>query len=241
MNEFDFNGSYGSNPLIDPVMDFFYGADPIILFLATIALSLLILVGLNVSGKFKSAIDGLIEANPTTISNPVIFQVLGIIFFIAVTVFLIVSLSTLVQIIEYDGFGSYVFFDLLGTVLTVGFGYAFTSLYFSPERINLTVDKSSSTAEDLIALLSFGLKAPLSLVKMISNLYIVLGSLSMLSGVISLFSGYDYSGFLYFSGGLVNLAVGAFLPFIFYMLFLFLYPIYNFWLAILHIPKIGKQ
>ena len=50
--------------------------DPLQVLIVTVVLTLMLLIGLNISGKFKTAIEGLIEANPTTISNPVIFQVL---------------------------------------------------------------------------------------------------------------------------------------------------------------------
>ena len=40
--------------------------------------------------------------------------------------------------------------------------------------------------------------------------------------------------------GLIYFLSGAFAPFLFYLLFLVFFPIYNYLLAILHIPKIGK-
>jgi hypothetical protein len=40
--------------------------------------------------------------------------------------------------------------------------------------------------------------------------------------------------------GIALLVSGAFLPLVLYLVFLLFYPIFNFWLAILHIPRIGK-
>ena len=151
--------------------------------ITTLVLIFLILVGLNISGKFKTAIDGLIQANPTTISNPVIFQVLGILTFLFVTAMLVVQLIMLGNTIEDGGFGFYVITQLLTIVLSVGFGYAYASLFFNPEKANLKVNSESTTAEDLIALLSFSLKAPLVLVKMITDLLVVLGALAILNGL----------------------------------------------------------
>lgn len=217
--------------------------DPLQVLIVTVVLTLMLLIGLNISGKFKTAIEGLIEANPTTISNPVIFQVLGILFFLGITAFFVSSLVSLGQKIEYVGFGFYVLTDLVSAVLFTVFGYAYTSLFFDPEKANLKVDSSSSTAEDLIAVLSFSLKAPLVMVKLISNVFILLGALSILNGV---FTYIFAEGFDRFEGiGVMGLGVGyllggVFIPFTLYLVFLFLYPVYNFWLAILHIPKIGK-
>lgn len=210
--------------------------------ITTLVLIFLILVGLNISGKFKTAIDGLIQANPTTISNPVIFQVLGILTFLFVTAMLVVQLIMLGNTIEDGGFGFYVITQLLTIVLSVGFGYAYASLFFNPEKANLKVNSESTTAEDLIALLSFGLKAPLVLVKMITDLLVVLGALAILNGLFTfLFDDYGaFMGPIIMASGVGWLVAGVFLPFILYILFLLLYPVYNFWLAILHIPKIGK-
>ena len=217
--------------------------DPLQVLIITVVLTLMLLIGLNISGKFKTAIEDLIEANPTTISNPVIFQVLGILLFLGITAFFVASLGSLGQKIEYVGFGFYVLTDLVSAVLLAAFGYAYTSLFFDPEKANLKVDSSSSTAEDLIAVLSFSLKAPLVMVKLISNVFVLLGALSILNGV---FTYIFAEGFEMLAGigvmglGVAYLLAGVFVPFILYLVFLFLYPVYNFWLAILHIPKIGK-
>ena len=233
---------FGSDPLSSFFMGLF-GGEPLETLIFTLILSLLILIGLNISGKFKTAIDGLIDANPTTISNPVIFQVLGILLFLIMTAMLVGSLISLGQTIEYTGFGFYVLTELLTILLYVAFGYAYASLFFDPKKANLSVDSSSSTAEDFIALLSFSLKAPLVLVKMISNLLVVLGALAILNGVFTytFAEGYDvFTGLASMGMGVGWLVAGVFLPFLLYLVFLFLYPVYNFWLAILHIPKIGK-
>ena len=217
--------------------------DPLQVLIVTVVLTLMLLIGLNISGKFKTAIEGLIEANPTTISNPVIFQVLGILFFLGITAFFVARLVGLGQTIEYAGFGFYVLTDLVSVVLFAAFGYAYTSLFFDPEKANLKVDSSSSTAEDLIAVLSFSLKAPLVMVKLISNVFILVGALSILNGVFTYIfaEGFEMlAGIGVISLGVAYLLAGVFVPFILYLIFLFLYPVYNFWLAILHIPKIGK-
>ena len=81
------------------------------------------------------------------------------------------------------------------------------------------------------------------MVKLISNVFVLLGALSILNGVFTYIfaEGFDiFEGIGVMSLGVVYLLAGVFIPFILYLVFLFLYPVYNFWLAILHIPKIGK-
>ena len=205
-----------------------------------LVLIIVVLVGLNFSGRFKTAIDELVDANPTSISNPVVFTVFGVLIFLAVVV------ATLGQIVAYFGmfyygFGMWVLTDLIRIVLVAMLGFAIAGLYFQPERANVKIDKSSSVAEDVIALLSFGLKVPLCFAAMFSNALIILGVITILSGLGSYFAA-EYYGFAAgVSSGIGIFLLGAFAPFLFYLVFLFLFPIYNFWLAILHIPKIGKK
>ena len=47
-----------------------------------IAMIIVVLLGLNFSGKFKTAIEELIKANPTSISNPVVFTIFGVLLFV---------------------------------------------------------------------------------------------------------------------------------------------------------------
>ena len=65
----------------------------------------LTLIGLNFSGKFADANEELIKANPTTISNKVIFQITGVIYFILVTGYVVMSLISVPDMAEYFGFG----------------------------------------------------------------------------------------------------------------------------------------
>ena len=205
-----------------------------------LVLIIVVLVGLNFSGRFKTAIDELVDANPTSISNPVVFTVFGVLTFLAVVV------ATLGQLVMYFsefqyGFGMWVLTDLIRIVLVAMLGFAIAGLYFQPERANVKIDKSSSVAEDVIALLSFGLKVPLCFAAMFSNALIILGVITILSGLGSYFAADSYYFVAGVSSGIGIFLLGAFAPFLFYLVFLFLFPIYNFWLAILHIPKIGKK
>ena len=202
-----------------------------------LVLIIIVFVGLNFSGRFKTAIDELVDANPTSISNPVVFTVFGVLTFLAVVVVTLGQLVAYFSMFQY-GFGMWVLTDLIRIVLVAMLGFAIAGLYFQPERANVKIDKSSSVAEDFIALLSFGLKVPLCFAAMISNALIVLGVITIISGLGPFFS---FEGSEGVAIGLAYFTVGAFAPFLFYLLFLFLFPIYNFWLAILHIPKIGKK
>jgi len=205
-----------------------------------LVLIIIVFVGLNFSGRFKTAIDELIDANPTSISNPVVFTVFGVLTFLAVVVVTLGQLVAYFSMFQY-GFGMWVLTDLIRIVLVAMLGFAIAGLYFQPERANVKIDKSSSVAEDVIALLSFGLKVPLCFAAMFSNALIILGVITILSGLGSYFAADSYYFVAGVSSGIGIFLLGAFAPFLFYLVFLFLFPIYNFWLAILHIPKIGKK
>ena len=205
-----------------------------------LVLIIIVLVGLNFSGRFKTAIDELVDANPTSISNPVVFTVFGVLTFLAVVVATLGQLVAYFNMFQY-GFGMWVLTDLIRIVLVGMLGFAIAGLYFQPERANVKIDKSSSVAEDVIALLSFGLKVPLCFAAMFSNALIILGVITILSGLGSYFAADSFYFVAGVSSGIGIFLLGAFAPFLFYLLFLFLFPIYNFWLAILHIPKIGKK
>ncbi len=209
-------------------------------FFASLALIPALLIGLNFSDKIKNANNELIDANPTSISNPIILKIFGFLFFILVAINFFSSVRELVQFYSLSYFEELLLFikDLLiQTFLTI-VGFALASLYFQPERVNITVDKSSTVAEDFIALLTFGLKVPLALATMLSQTIIFYGVYLLFFGLISLFTRGEAAALL---DGISTLMVGAFAPFLFYLLFLFLFPIFNFYLAILHIPKIGKD
>jgi len=205
-----------------------------------LVLIIVVLVGLNFSGRFKTAIDELVDANPTSISNPVVFTVFGVLTFLAVVVATLGQLVAYFSMFQY-GFGMWVLTDLIRIVLVAMLGFAIAGLYFQPERANVKIDKSSSVAEDVIALLSFGLKVPLCFAAMFSNALIILGVITILSGLGSYFAADSFYFAAGVSSGIGIFLLGAFAPFLFYLVFLFLFPIYNFWLAILHIPKIGKK
>ena len=139
-----------------------------------------------------------------------------------------------------DSFTGFYYFvqDLLALVILTFVGFAVSNLYFQPDKVNIKVDKSSTVAEDFIALLTFGLKVPLALSKMLSQAIILIGVFLLFFGVIDLLTGTDFFGVI---GAIATVITGAFAPFLFYLLFLFLFPIFNLYLAILYIPKIGKD
>ena len=210
----------------------------------------LTLIGLNFSKKFGEANEELISANPTTLSNKIILQITAVILFLVVTAFWILSLASIPDLAEYLGVVG-VIQSILITIFSAAYLYAIIAIYFQPDRANLKIDKSSSVAEDLIGLTSFGLKIPLVLSSFISKFLMITGALYLLVAFLQVvFLNFDY--YLLAQGyypetlgvnvltGLIYFLSGAFAPFLFYLLFLVFFPIYNYLLAILHIPKIGK-
>ena len=200
-----------------------------------------VLLGLNFSGKFKTAIEELIEANTTSISNPIVFTVFGVLLFVAVLGATLGGLLGYIETFEYLDPGLWILLTPVGIVLFAMVGFSVAGLYFQPERANVKVDKSSSVAEDAIALASFSLKIPLCFAAMLSNALIVLGVLTILSGLGEYFAYENYWASMGVKQGLAYFVLGAFAPFLFYLAFLIIFPIYNYMLAILHIPKIGKK
>ena len=206
-----------------------------------IAMIIVILLGLNFSGKFKTAIEELIKANPTSISNPVVFTVFGVLLFVVVLGMTLGGLIGYIETFEYQEPGLWILLMPVGIVLFAMVGFSVAGLYFQPERANVKVDKSSSVAEDAIALASFSLKIPLCFAAMLSNALIILGVLTILGGLGEYFAGEYYWSSMIVKQGLAYFALGAFAPFLFYLAFLIIFPIYSYLLAILHIPKIGKK
>ena len=164
--------------------------------------------------------------------------IFGLLFFIIVAINFFTSAAGIAG--NVDDFETFIIFvkDLLIEIFWAIVAFAVANLYFQPERVNITVDKSSTVAEDLIALLTFGLKVPLALATMLSQTIIFYGVYLLFFGLISFFMGGTEGQLL---DGIATLMLGAFAPLVFYLLFLFLFPIFNLYLAILHIPKIGKD
>ena len=67
-------------------------------FFASLALIPALLIGLNFSDKIKNANNELIDANPTSISNPIILKIFGFLFFILVVINFFSAVRELIQI-----------------------------------------------------------------------------------------------------------------------------------------------
>ena len=210
-----------------------------ILFIASIAayletemdfLIILIFVGpftfllLNYLGEsFHDACADLISSNPTSISNYAYLRFSGVLLFltsVSIFLFAIVSLFDGEDILLVSSMFILSIYLLLNIVPL-----------FNPDLINLKVDTSSSSAEDLIAIFSFNLKASVFLQKIFSRIFVVLGGLLML---------YSLFDTMYLYYGLGALAAGVILPIVVYLFFIFFYFVYALLLAVLAIPKINK-
>jgi len=208
-------------------------------FLTVLFFIALTFVGINFSRKFSSANDQFISSNPTTISNPIVFNVTAVFIFlfgISYLFGLILNFN-----LEYF-FGSLI--DLIVGIIFTCLLLTFASVYFSPEKMNLRVDENSSVAEDFIAFLSFGLKLGVHFSKLISRILVIVAVLYLFKGSIDVIAAadqweaYDAIRSVMAAGGLFLL--GILTPVLIYITFLFGYPIFNYLLAILHIPKISK-
>ena len=83
-----------------------------------LVLIIIVFVGLNFSGRFKTAIDELVDANPTSISNPVVFTVFGVLTFLAVVVATLGQLVAYFSMFQY-GFGMWVLTDLILSLIHI--------------------------------------------------------------------------------------------------------------------------
>ena len=141
------NNFTNMNPFNGILESLFYGSfSGIIGILIFIVLTF---VGINFSGKFSSANEQFIRSNPTTISNPIVFNVT------AVFIFLAAILSLLVSIVGFNT--TYFFESLVGLIVQIintCLLLTVASVYFSPAKMNIRIDENSSVAEDFIAFLS---------------------------------------------------------------------------------------
>jgi hypothetical protein len=222
------------NPFNSVLSSLFYGdfLDSLIGILIFIALTF---VGINFSRKFSSANEQFIISNPTTISNPIIFNVS------AVFIFLLAIINLLVSIADFntsDFFASLI--DLIITIIFTFLLLTFASVYFSPAKMNIREDANSSVAEDFIAFLSFGLKLCAHFSKLIASIIVISAVIQLFYAAILLLGedAYMATEQVMSAGGLF--LVGIFMPIFIYIVFLFSYPIFNYLLAILHIPKLNK-
>jgi hypothetical protein len=103
---------------------------------------------------------------------------------------------------------------------------------FNPDLVNLRVDTSSSSAEDLIAIFSFNLKATVFLQKIFSRIFVLIGACFLIYSLLE-------TEYLYY--GLGSLAAGVILPVVIYLFFIFFYFLYALLLAVLAIPRINKN
>jgi len=192
-------------------------------------------VGINFSRKFSSANDQFINSNPTTISNPIVFNVTAVFIFLGAVLYLLGAILGF----NFDYFFSSLISLIVDIIITCLL-LTFASVYFSPEKMNLRIDENSSVAEDFIAFLSFGLKLGAHFSKLISRILVIVAVLYLFNGTIYLLieEAFYPIQIIMSAGGLFLL--GILTPILIYMIFLFGYPIFNYLLAILHIPKINK-
>jgi hypothetical protein len=185
----------------------------------------LILLLLNyLSESFHDACEDLISSNPTSISNYAYLRLSGVLTFLASVIIFIYAL-----ILMFDGVT--LMFVAPMFVLAI-FMLLNTVPLFNPDLVNLRVDTTSSSAEDLVAIFSFNLKATVFLQKIFSRIFVVIGGLLVIYGLIET---------QYLFVGLGSLAAGVILPVVVYLFFIVFYFLYALVLSILAIPRINKS
>jgi hypothetical protein len=185
----------------------------------------LLLLLLNYLGEsFHDACDDLISSNPTSISNYAYLRLSGVLtFLISVGVF-VFALKLM-----FDGESIMIVAPMF--VLAI-YMLLNTVPLFNPDLINLHVDTSSSSAEDLVAIFSFNLKAMVFLQKIFSRIFVIIGGLLLMYSLVE-------TSYLFY--GLGSLAAGVILPVVIYLFFIIFYFLYALVLAILAIPRINKD
>ena len=165
---------------------------------------------------FHGAIQDLIDANKTTISNQAYFRFTGFITFVAAVAVFLFAIYALAQGI----FGPMTNYYVGGMLFLVLFYLLFSSTLFNPHLLNIQEDKASSSGEDFIALFAFQLKAMLYFQKIISRSLIIIGGFILIVSIAEQ---------QYFPIGLGLLISGIVYPFIVYLLFIIFY----FWFSLL--------
>ena len=125
----------------------------ILIFVGPLALLLLNYLG----ESFHDACEDLISSNPTSISNYAYLRLSGVLTFLASVMVFIFALKMM-----FDGGPLMIVAPMF--VLAI-FMLLNTVPLFNPDLVNLRVDASSSSAEDLVAIFSFNLKATVFLQK----------------------------------------------------------------------------
>jgi hypothetical protein len=192
----------------------------ILIFVGPLALLLLNYLG----ESFHDACEDLISSNPTSISNYAYLRLSGVLTFLASLIVFIFALKLM-----FDGESLLIVAPMF--VLSI-FTLLNTVPLFNPDLVNLRVDTSSSSAEDLIAIFSFNLKATVFLQKIFSRIFVLIGACCLIYSLLE-------TQYLYY--GLGSLAAGVILPVVIYLFFIFFYFLYALLLAILAIPKINKS
>lgn len=221
--------------ILDGVLGSLFYGDFSGLLIAVVIFIVLTFVGINFSRKFSSANEQFIRSNPTTISNPIVFNVS------AVFIFLAAILSLLASIVGFDT--SYFFESLVGLIVQIintCLLLTFASVYFSPAKMNIRIDENSSVAEDFIAFLSFGLKLLAHFSKLIASALVIIAVIELFYAVLSMLGDDAYASIQLVTSSMGKFLVGIFAPVVIYIVFLFSYPIFNYLLAILQIPKINR-
>jgi hypothetical protein len=185
----------------------------------------IVLLLLNYLGEsFHDACEDLISSNPTSISNYAYLRLSGVLTFLTSVIVFIFALKLM-----FDG-------EPLLTVAPMFVLSIFVLLntvpLFNPDLVNLRVDTSSSSAEDLIAIFSFNLKATVFLQKIFSRIFVLIGACFLIYSLLE-------TEYLYY--GLGSLAAGVILPVVIYLFFIFFYFLYALLLAVLAIPRINKN
>jgi hypothetical protein len=185
----------------------------------------IVLLLLNYLGEsFHDACEDLISSNPTSISNYAYLRLSGVLTFLTSVIVFIFALKLM--------FDSEPLLTVAPMFVLSIFVLLNTVPLFNPDLVNLRVDTSSSSAEDLIAIFSFNLKATVFLQKIFSRIFVLIGACFLIYSLLE-------TEYLYY--GLGSLAAGVILPVVIYLFFIFFYFLYALLLAVLAIPRINKN
>lgn len=177
--------------------------------------------------KFLPNVDAILKSTPSTMGSNAFIDSLALLFLIVGICSLIGGIGFAISKESFDVF----LFGLGGFILCE----YLVSLCLKPDLLNITIEKDTSAAQELLGLTSFFIKAALKLVP------IIFGS-SVVFGVLNLFS-IPFNDFKYIheiNAEVLRVSyiyIGTLSPIIGYLIFLFYYFVIDIILAILSLNK----
>lgn len=180
--------------------------------------------------KFLPNIDSILSSTPSLMSSNSFLDVFAVLFFISGICFLLGGIGMAISKESFEEF----IYGLFGFI----FCEYLLALCLKPELLNISIQKNTSSAQELLGVVSFFFKSALKLVPIIFGTTIIFGLLSLLGMPFEKF--YYVSEITDFVSGIGYIYIGALAPIFGYMMFLLYYFIIDIIMAVLSLSKLDR-